>query len=287
MSDPRYIFTVTNGRSAQASFSKILSESLKSSYVAFEEPQINTFFSGFIGDLERKFRRLFIETHELLGRGKVLTSYSNGDYDYIDCIVNKRLYSINNFMRINNKNTYIDVSKYFSRGLHYSYMKSFDKVSLIHLVRDPIANMRSFVNRNKIFLLDNNLPDEKSNLFTLNSSNLKKEEFYLWSWVETYLRYEKLKKYSNVESYTEVRSEKIDDAHYLGSKLDDLNIEYKNIFKLSDRVNTNAQKGFQKTVVSKSDILLFNKFLEKVPNNLLKLIPYLDDYDPYVVHEFK
>ena len=283
----KYIFTVTNGRSAQASLSKILSESVKDSYVTFEEPQVNTFFSGFIGDFERKFRRTFIETHELLGRGEVLTSYKNGDYDFIDYIANKRLRSINNFMKLSNKNVYIDVSKYFSRGLYYSYMRSFDKLSLIHLVRDPIANMKSFVNRNKVFLLDNNLPDEKSNILTLDSSNLQREEFYLWSWIETYLRYEKLKKYSNIESYTEVRSEKIDDTCYMRHKLDDLNIEYEDIFKLPNRINTNIQKGFQETVVSKDDILSFYKFLEKVPNNLLKLIPYLDDYDPYAVYGFK
>ena len=122
---------------------------------------------------------------------------------------------------------------------------------------------------------------------TLDSSNLQREEFYLWSWIETYLRYEKLKKYSNIESYTEVRSEKIDDTCYMRHKLDDLNIEYEDIFKLPNRINTNIQKGFQETVVSKDDILSFYKFLEKVPNNLLKLIPYLDDYDPYAVYGFK
>ncbi len=283
----KYIFTITTGRSAQASFSKILSESIENSYISLEGPRINPLFDGFLGDMEKKFRRSFVETHELLGRGKILTSYSRGDYYYIDRIVKKKLRLINRFMDRNNKTIYIDVSKYFSRGMHCSYIKTISKLSLIHLVRDPIANMRSFVNRGKVFTLDNNLPDDQSNIFTLDSSDLTKNEFYFWSWIETYLRYEKFKKFKNIENFVEIRSEKIDDSSYISSKLDNLEIKHRSIFKLPSRINTNYQKGYEETVVTKNDIFLFHEFLEKVPYDLLKLIPYLDGYDPYVVHGFR
>jgi len=65
----RYIFTVTAGRSGQSTLTSLFNNHIRSSYVAFEEPQINYLFHGRLSDLERKFRRRFIETHELLGRG--------------------------------------------------------------------------------------------------------------------------------------------------------------------------------------------------------------------------
>ena len=84
-----YIFTVTAGRSGQATLHKILLQHSKSCLSAFEEPQINTIFSGFIGQLEHNFRRKFIETDELLGRGKVLTAYNTNNYQYIKKVVYK------------------------------------------------------------------------------------------------------------------------------------------------------------------------------------------------------
>ena len=104
------------------------------------------YLPGFLGDLERIFRRRFIETHELLGRGKVLTSYENNKLDYIRSIAKSRLSDIEQKMLIKNSNTYIDVSKYFARGLHTGYLSLLKDVSVINLVRDPISNMKSFIN---------------------------------------------------------------------------------------------------------------------------------------------
>ena len=63
-----YIFTVTNGRSGQATLFKVLQENAINCVVAFEEPSIRPIFPFFIGDLE-KIRRRFLETNELLGQG--------------------------------------------------------------------------------------------------------------------------------------------------------------------------------------------------------------------------
>ena len=171
----RYIFTVTAGRSGQSTLTSLISNHVGSSYVAFEEPQIDYFFHGRLSDLERKFRRRFIETHELLGRGKILTSFANDDISYIESIARKRVSIINNNMRKNGDKIYVDVSKYFARGLHIGFQRVIPLFSLIHLVRDPILNMRSFLNRHKNFYLDNNSPDE----FALPILFSDKMEFFL------------------------------------------------------------------------------------------------------------
>ena len=67
---PAYVYVVSAGRSGQASLSKILRQAYPNSYVAFEEPQIKYLLPRCLSWPERKFRRQFIETDELLGRGK-------------------------------------------------------------------------------------------------------------------------------------------------------------------------------------------------------------------------
>ena len=187
----RYIFTVTAGRSGQNTLTKIIENNVKNSCAAFEEPRINYFFKGKFSNVERMFRRRFVETHELLGRGKVLTAFENGDFEYIENIAKKKVSLINNMM--GNNNVYVDVSKYFARGLHMGFQKVLPTFSLIHLVRDPILNMRSFLNRNKNFYLDNNSPSVQSNLLRLDPKNMEKSDLYLWAWCEMALRYENMK----------------------------------------------------------------------------------------------
>lgn len=285
MSDNRFIFTVTNGRSGQATLKRIFTEYVRNSYVTFEEPHVNHIFPGFLGDLERIFRRRFIETHELLGRGKVLTSYENNKLDYIRSIAKSRLSDIEQKMLIKNSNTYIDVSKYFARGLHTGYLSLLKDVSVINLVRDPISNMKSFINRNKNFLLDNNYPDSKTNILILDSKKLSKEEFYLWSWCEMYLRFENIKEESNVSHAVEIRTEFLNNSEYIMNSLDELELDYDHIDIISTRLNTNKQKGLPVTSVLKDDIEIFLRFIEKIPVSILKKIHYFDNYDPYKIYQ--
>ena len=154
----RFIFTVTAGRSGQNTLSNLIESHVLNSFVSFEYPQINYILGDKLSIFERKFRRSFLETHELLGRGKVLTSFVNNDYKYIEKIAKKRSDIINKKMKERHAYIHIDISKYFARGLHIGFKSVIPSFSLIHLVRDPILNMRSFLNRNKNFYLDNNSP---------------------------------------------------------------------------------------------------------------------------------
>ena len=281
----RYIFTITAGRSGQNTLTHLIDSNIDHSYVAFEAPQIDYIFKGAISHIERKFRRKFIETHELLGRGKVLTSFVASDVEYIESIARKRIASINKKMRYNNNQIYVDVSKYFARGLHLGFQKILPKFSLIHLVRDPILNMRSFLNRNKNFYLDNNSPVAENNLLTLDPQKMSCADLYLWAWCEMALRYENMKNMKCVDRYTEIHTNNLNNSDYLSQRLDDLELEHVTVKNSNLRLNTNTDSGYKKTEVTKSDIEKFEQFIEKVPISIVERIPYLQSYDPYSVHQ--
>ena len=87
---PKYIFTVTAGRSGQVSLTEIINTYSLNCHAEVEFPEIQTFFKGRLGKHEHDFRRKFMETNELLGRGKVLTSFANNNIDYLASIAKKR-----------------------------------------------------------------------------------------------------------------------------------------------------------------------------------------------------
>ena len=66
-----YIFTITTGRSGQMTLYDILLNYSLNCLSEFESPTLyKNLFSGKMGFLEKKFRRKFIDTDELLGRKK-------------------------------------------------------------------------------------------------------------------------------------------------------------------------------------------------------------------------
>lgn len=271
----RYIFTVASGRCGQSSLTNLLNRYVDGCYAAFEEPSPTLHFKGFLGDLERHFRRRFVETHELLGRGKVLSAFENNDEAYLDQIVAKRLTLIDR----KGANIHFDVSKYFARGLHRAFARACPNLSLVLLVRDPILNMRSFLNRDKSFTLDNNMPNAKSNLLQLSCDDFEKGELYLWAWCEMYLRYLVLIDEFKIESTAIIRTEDLNDADKMNAHFDALKLPHQPVKTIKPR-NTNAEQGKGETVVSEQDVQLFKKFMNRLPKSALKQISYFADYDP-------
>ena len=283
----RYIFTVTAGRSGQSVLQQIIKDNFPEVFPTFEHPQVNTKFKGVIGDLERKFRRNFIETHELLGRGKVINSFRDGNYNFIYKIADKKINEINNLLKKSNKNIYFDISKYFIRGLHIGFVKKLENFSLILLVRDPITNMRSFINRKKNFYLDNDLPSSKSNILVMNETLLSKEELYFWSWCECYLRYLKLINETNFKSCSIIKTENITNPEYLKTQLAKVDFVKPNItINIKGSRNSNLEQGYEATTITMEDIKIFEKFKNKIPKDLLNKIEYLKNYNPHEVHKF-
>jgi hypothetical protein len=252
-------------------------------YAAFEEPQIRPILPPPFDQYERRLRRRFIETHELLGRGKVLEAFETGDYAYIETIAARRLKAIDREMHRRGASIYVDASKFFARGLHVGFMRRLGRISVIHLVRDPLRNMRSFLNRSKSFRLDNSMPSARSNLLRLESKRLEPGELYLWAWCELYLRYLSLRESPQVTHAIEIRTEDLESAARMNAALDTLELSHSPVVPLPPR-NTNESRGLPATRVTAADIMVFEKFLDRVPPLLRERIAYLAAYDPWVVH---
>ena len=188
-------------------------------------------------------------------------------------------------MRKNGDKIYVDVSKYFARGLHIGFQRVIPLFSLVHLVRDPILNMRSFLNRHKNFYLDNNSPDDKNNHLIMDPHEMEPSELYLWAWCEMALRYESLKTLSYVDLYVEIHTNKLNNPDYMNKCLDDLQLSHSTIKENRIRLNTNIESGYERTEVAKSDILIFENFINKIPLSIVNKIPYLQSYDPSSTHQ--
>ena len=189
---PAYVYVVSAGRSGQASLSKILRQAYPNSYVAFEEPQIKYLLPRCLSWPERKFRRQFIETDELLGRGKVLTAFARNDHEKLRHYGLQKYDWLEKKMKERGSNICFEVNKHFIHGLHHGMapvIKSNHR--LVSLVRDPLLNMRSYLNRNKDFYLDNGATDCEFNEIIIHPSKLTKGQLYLHAWCECYLRAEK------------------------------------------------------------------------------------------------
>ena len=77
-------------------------------------------------------------------------------------------------MLTENSSVYFDVSKFYARGLHLGFNSLLKNYSVVLLARDPLMNMKSFLNRKKNFLLDNSLPQMPCNELVMNHKSFFK-----------------------------------------------------------------------------------------------------------------
>lgn len=276
----RYIFTVTTGRSGQAALADLIARHVPGAYAAFEEPRVSPrLLPAQLWGFERRFRRRFIETDELLGRGNILDAYARGDDAYIVRTVRRRQRSIVSVMGRLKKSVYVDVSKFFARGMHCGWAQILPEFSLIRLVRDPVCMMRSFLNRHKDFTRDNNLPDAEGNILRLESHGLDIGELYLWSWFEMYLRHDALVERHHVRRAVDIRSEDLNDPKKMEAAFTAIELAHTTVVA-ARQLNTNVEKGFGITRPHDGDIALFERFLDRIPERIRQRIRYLDTYDP-------
>ncbi len=279
MTTRRLYFTVTAGRSGQASLTEMLQKSVPRVLALFEEPQIHPLLPRILGDIERRLRRRYVETHELLGRGEVLRAFERGDDTALDRFASRRLAWIDNQVKRHDAEICVDVSKYFARGMHRAIARARPDIGLIRLVRDPILNMRSFLTRSKNFNLDNVLPDCGFNELCMDADSLSSGEMYLWAWCEMYLRYDRLVEEFGLTPAVEIRTEDLDDPSALAAKFSVLGLPFEKIEATPPR-NTNISQGHGETIVHVDDIEMFERFRDRLPADLRNRISYFDDYDP-------
>lgn len=277
--DRRFVFTVVAGRSGQATLTEILRRHVPDCYPAFEAPSPRLILPGRLGQLEHRFRRRFVETNELLGRGKVLKAFEQGDVDYLEKVARRRLAMIQRDLARTRSTIYFDVSKFFARGLHVGFRRALPQISLLRLVRDPVANMRSFLNRSKNFTLDNSLPEAASNLLRLDSRDMSPGELYLWAWCEIYLRFDRMVEEGGVSHFTELRTEQLDDPTHVSAGLQALGLSFTQIQPVG-RLNTNTGQGFGETRVDAQSVATFERFIGRLPAATVDRITYFSGYDP-------
>ena len=276
----RYVFAVYTGRSGGMQTTAFLNRNVHNCWAANEYPSYEPTLPGRLGSWQRRFHRRFIETHELLGRGKVLTAFVEGDHDYIERVARKRFRRIEKEMERRGADIFIDVTKFFARGLHCGVNRLIPRYSLLLIVRDPIKNMRSFLNRNKNFDLDNNRPGDACNVLRLDESDMEKGELYLWMWCELYLRFQELAKLPNVDRATVMRTEDMNRPERWAATLDELDLPHGEI-TIEPPENTNVRLGYGRTTVTEGDARLFERFLGRLPAELRGRIDYFDAYDPW------
>ena len=266
------ILVVSPGRSGQASFSSVLEQAFPSAYVAFEEPQIDYIFPKKLSFLERKFRRKFLETDELLGRGNVLKAFENSDFQKLRTYGENKVNWLLKKMRHKNTNVAFEVNKHLLHGLHIGLQKTPNiEFKMIELVRNPLNNMRSFLNRNKDFYLDNSPPDCINNELIISRESLTKGQLYLHAWCECYLRARRFSKDKGIELLS-IRTFDLENPKIIRSLLQKLGMPMCRLENF-DKVNTNNVLGFGETVVTKNDISDAELFWKMIPNEIAANLP--------------
>ena len=265
-----FIFTITNGRSGQETLYNIIKSNSINCLTNFEHPNFKPYFSNILGDIERKIRRKFLQTNELLGRGKVLKAFEKNNIDYIEKIAKVKLNLFEKEAEKHKVDIYFDISKYFIRGLHLGFCNLLNEYSLVFLIRDPLMNMNRFINRKKTLLLHNNLPSSDKNLLTMDSGNFDKGEYYLWSWAEVYLRYQQMRKSAKVRSSIVLNTSDLNNKEKVINFFKEININFKPI-KYIKKYNTNEENNYLKTSIKPEDLNLLEKFILKLPSNQVSL----------------
>jgi len=145
-------------------------------------------------------------------------------------------------------------------------------VSLICLVRNPIENMRSYLNRKKRFSLDYGNPGSACNELRLDPKSLSKGELYLWAWCEAYLRYDKLIRSFEIERTAFITTSELSNADVMKGHLESLHLEYRPL-SVGAPINTNVASGYAPTNLLQEDVDAFSGFLERLPESVIDRLP--------------
>ena len=270
---PAFVYVVSAGRSGQASFSKILQQAYPNAYVAFEEPQIKYLLPKCLSWPERKLRRTFIETDELLGRGKVLTAFARNDQERLRYYGLQKHNWLKKKMAERGSNICFEVNKHFLHGLHAglgSVIRS--NYQLVSLVRDPLLNMRSYLNRKKDFYLDNNASDCEFNEIVIHPSKLSKGQLYLHAWFECYLRAEKFAVKHGIKNHV-LLTQDLTSSKKMHEFLKRLGFVFEPVLSF-EKTNTNKDQGFVGTFVTQEDIKDAIHFIELLTDEVRLKIPF-------------
>ena len=110
-----YIYTACTGRCGQHSLGDFIDRYALNTLVEVEPPQLLYPNNAPFGNYLRDFQRKWIFTDEMLGRGKALQWYRDGDRDSLTRLSRARLNRVGRLCRKQKSQTYFEISKFFIR----------------------------------------------------------------------------------------------------------------------------------------------------------------------------
>ena len=132
--------------------------------------------------------------------------------------------------------------------------------------------MRSYLNRNKNFYLDNGAPDCEFNEIKLDPSRLTKGQLYLHAWCECYLRANTFAAKHGITKHT-LLTEDLTDTKKMNVflKIRPSSRDYKTCGKK----NTNEEQGFGETKLRDQDIREALNFIDMLSDETQAKLPLL------------
>ena len=98
---------------------------------------------------------------------------------------------------------------------------------------------------------------------------------YLWSWSETFLRYNKISKSKKIKKNIIIRTSDLKEKKKIKNFFDFLGVKYSSL-KSINKVNTNEERGYSKTEIENKDIIILKSFIKKIPKTYKNLILELE-----------
>ena len=275
-----YIYTVCTGRCGQHSLGDFVNRFALNTLVEVEPPRLLYPNNAPFGNYLRDFQRKWIFTDEMLGRGKALQWYRDGDRDSLTRLSNVRLDRVERLCSKQKAQTYFEISKFFIRTYFEATQEIKPDIGILILKRDPMNNAKSFVNRRKDFRLDNQLPHEKNVILQMQGKKLSLYQLYLWQWSEIELRTRRFIKSRKISRYYELYNSDLNDPIKICDMLDFFAVEHqsRDVMRSLRPINTNKDNGFDPTVLTTKDFMDFENFLDMIPPKFRYELGSLDDW---------
>ena len=275
-----YIFTACTGRCGQHSLGDFIDRYALNTLVEVEPPQLLYPNNAPFGNYLRDFQRKWVFTDEMLGRGKALQWYRDGDRDSLTLLSRARLDRVGRLCRKQKSQTYFEISKFFIRTYFKATHEIKPDIGILILKRDPMNNAKSFANRHKNFQLDNQLPHEKNVILQMDGKHFSPYQLYLWQWCELELRTLQFISSRKISRHYELYNVDLNDPKKICDMLDFFSVEHQpfDVMRSLQPINTNIENGFEHTVLTAEDFMDFEEFLDMLPHNFRDQLSSLDEW---------
>ena len=118
----------------------------------------------------------------------------------------------------------------------------------------------------------------------MDTSGWSDGEYYLWSWVETILRFKKISNFEKVKKSLIIKTEDLENSDTIAKILNKLEVPHKEIHDIK-KLNTNISQGHGMTKINYDDYNVMKKFVSRLPSEKINELGSLAEM--LFVHENK